>query len=76
MKNLSDQADHFAIWRQHKNGNDCTYGEVSQVTGVPLPKVKRLCIANGWRFADDDPIEEVDFSRFSRNGIDVLENHV
>lgn len=76
MKSLTDQAEHFAIWRLIKQGFDGTYAEVAAATGVALTKVKRLCIANQWRFADDDPIEEVDFSRFSKTDIDVRDYHV
>lgn len=76
MTSLSEQADHFSVWRMAHDGADHTYGEVAKATGVPLRKVKRLCVANGWRFVDDDPVEELDFSRISKNGVDVKINHV
>ena len=77
MKTLTEQAEHFAIWRMGKiNSFECIYGEVSTATGVTLPRVKRLCILNKWRFVDDEPVAEVDFSAFAKNGIDLTYNHV
>jgi hypothetical protein len=77
MKTLSEQAEHFAIWRMGQiNSFECTYGEVSTATGVPISKVRRHCIASRWRFTEDEPVQEVDFSAFVKNDIDLGYNHV
>lgn len=77
MSDLKDKAERFAIWRVGKQQDfTATYDEVAKVTGIPTTRVKRICKAKKWRFVDDEPVEEVDFSKFSRDGVDLMHNHV
>ncbi|UUV43235.1 helix-turn-helix DNA binding domain protein [Rhodobacter phage RcCWillis] len=74
---LREQAERFAVWRMGTNSNwECTYGEVAEKTGVPLPRVMRICLANNWRFVEDDDFQPVDFLMHPTSAVDVNHFHV
>lgn len=75
---IKDQADRFAVWRMGTvNTWECSYQEAAEATGLTVAKVKRICVANGWRFQDDQgEFEEVDSFMDRENAVDVPQIHV
>lgn len=50
MRPFRAAALRFIIWRQGKAVNwECTYGDLAQVTGIPVKTVRTICRQHGYR---------------------------
>ena len=81
MKTIRENAERFAVWRMGNLHNlhnwECTYDEAATATGLPVAQVKRICVANRWRFFEEaGQIEDVDSMMLAQNAVDVLHIHV
>ena len=55
MKTIREKAERFAVWRMGNLHNwECTYDKAATATGLPVAQVKRICVANCWRFFDEE----------------------
>ena len=77
MKTIREKAERFAVWRMGNLHNwECTYEEAA-ATGLPIAQVKRICVANRWRFFEEEgQIEDVDSMMLAQNAVDVPHIHV
>ena len=78
MKTIMEKAERFAVWRMGNLHNwECTYEEAATATGLSVAQVKSICVANRWRFFEEEgQIEDVDSMMLAQNAVDVPHIHV
>ena len=57
MRPFQSEAQKFLVYREGVAVNwDCTYLELSQATGIPVPRVEDICKAAKWNLRNQEEL--------------------